>query len=124
MRARIVLVPLIAALAVGVVGCTDPAGDAPAESSVGLPAPVMQTPEELDGATVTIAGDRPLVIQVDDPTAWVGNADDESVAAFVPGSDDGSATFNPGVEAVGPGTTTVTIVGPDEHEITFTVVVE
>lgn len=94
-----------------------------AQGSAQLPAPVMAGEADLDGATFVISDRRPLVITVEDPASWEGRSAEESVAVFRPGGSDGSATYNPGFEARGPGTTTATLTGPDGtvHEFTITV---
>jgi hypothetical protein len=40
------------------------------------------------------------------------------------GLDDGSAVFNPGAEAVAPGTATVTLVNPTGETLEFSITVE
>ncbi|MDN6565771.1 MAG: hypothetical protein L0K65_01810 [Actinomyces sp.] len=94
-----------------------------AQGSAQLPAPVMAGEADLDGATFVISDQRPLVVTVEDPANWEGRSAEESLAVFRPGGSDGSATYNPGFEARGPGTTTATLTGPDGivHEFTITV---
>jgi hypothetical protein len=86
-------------------------------------APIFVDPATVDGTTVSVPLDNVVVINVDDPTAWTGKVADESIATFTPGSADGTATFNPGVQPVAEGTTTVTITekGGATHTFTLTV---
>ena len=90
-----------------------------AGGSQALP-PVMMPTEGLDGATVQVPLSNTLVIQAAEPTAWTGTVADASIAKFVPGGDDGSAVFNPGVRPLAVGSTQVTITD-GTTTITFTV---
>jgi hypothetical protein len=96
---------------------------APTSSSGGgsqaLP-PVMVPTDGLDGSTVQVPLSNTLVIQAAEPTAWTGTVADAGIAEFVPGSDDGSAVFNPGVRPKAVGSTQVTITD-GTTTITFTV---
>jgi hypothetical protein len=82
--------------------------------------PVMTPTDGLDGATLQVPLTNMLVIQAADPTAWTGTVADAGIAEFVPGSDDGSAVFNPGVRPKAVGSTQVTITD-GTTTITFTV---
>ncbi len=89
-------------------------------------APVIVAVTDLAEGDVRITTDRPLVVKVPDaPERWtVGDVDDETVAAFIPGHEDGSGTFNPGFTARGVGGTTARITDPGTGEvITFTLIV-
>jgi hypothetical protein len=88
----------------GVAGC------APAPLDP-VPAPVTVEIEELAGQTVDVPLDSLLNINVGefDVESITGVIDDPVVAEFVPGEDDGSARFNPGVRPLTVGQTTVTL---------------
>lgn len=86
--------------------------------------PVIVEVGELDGATLEISGSQPLVVNAPDPIDWIGMADDPEVAEFIPGKEDGGATYNPGFEARGPGKTSATMTSPEEESYDFTLVVK
>ena len=95
---------------------------APTSTSGGSQAlpPVMVPTDGLDGSTVQVPLTNMIVIQAAEPTAWTGTVADAAIAEFVPGSDDGSAVFNPGVKPKAVGNTQVTITD-GTTTITFTV---
>lgn len=72
-------------------------------------APVIVDAATVDGTTVQVQLGNVVVVNADDPATWTGEVADTSIATFTPGSDDGSATFNPGVQPLHEGTTTVTM---------------
>ena len=111
----------VVALAASVAGLTACATAGETE----LPAPIIVTPDEAAGTTVEVPSDNTLVIDVDgDVTAWTGESADAHVVEFVPGRDDGDATFNPGFEPHGEGTTEVSITdGATGETYDFTVTV-
>lgn len=112
---------LVAAFAIGLGGCSE-------QRDSFVQAPELVTTDNLAGASVQISKNRPLVIPVDDdhPERWTeGGVDDESVAAFVPGKDDGKTNSNPGFEAVSKGTTGASLTDPNTGEsIEFTITVK
>ncbi len=81
-----------------------------------IPAPVTVEIDELDGQTVDVPVESVLNINVGDleVTSVTATIDDPSIAVFVPGSDDGSAQFNPGVRPVAVGQTRVTLVHDED----------
>ena len=93
-----------------------------------LIAPVTLPLTELPGRTVELRVGQVLNILVgNDPVdGFTGDISDPAVATFVSGHDDGSAQFNPGVTAVGPGTARVTVTtrSTGRAAAVFTVVVE
>lgn len=95
----------------GLAACAsgDTGGDAPGTTGV-LP-PVMLAFDELDGTTVELHVGDTAVFTGDDETftEWRADIADESVVVFVPGRDDGSAQFNPGLTAEGVGETDVAL---------------
>ena len=117
------LVSLIVSVAFGLTlsACST---DAPKtdESSEALPPTIVEL-DELDGATFEITAEQPLVVNAPEPADWKGESVDPSVAKFVPGELEDTAEYNPGFEAVGPGTTDASMTGPDGNTYSFTVVV-
>lgn len=110
-------------LAAGLGACSSESGETQLES------PILVDTDNLHDATIEISQHRPLVVTVglaEEAAQWTeGSVDDESVARFVPGKDDGSAQFNPGFEAVSAGTTGAQLTDPHSGDvITFTLVVE
>lgn len=110
------------ALAASVAGLTACATNG---SEAELPAPIIVTPDEAQGTTVEVPSGSTLVIDVEgEVTDWTGESDDDHVVEFVPGRDDGDATFNPGFEPHGEGTTEVSItdgVTGETYEFAVTV---
>ena len=121
-----------AVFALSIAACSSGSGEAPGGAESGsqsgtsaLP-PVMATPAELPGKTFEITKERPLVITVDNAhlvAEWTGQAEDEAVAKFAPGRDDGGAQFNPGFDAVGSGTTEASVTSPEGETFEFTITV-
>lgn len=131
----------VAALAAALVltaalaGCASGSGDAggaasgssasPGASTGALP-PVIVEVEDLEGTTVEVplGNTVDLVVSDDsDVTAWVAEVADPTVVEFVPGKDDGSAQFNPGLEPLAVGETEVVLSDGTSTTVTFTVVV-
>ena len=95
-------------------GCSsgdDPATDTTtsSESNQMLP-PVIVTADQTD-ASATVGAFIDIV--VDDPANTTIAVDNAEVLEDIQGKDDGSATFNPGAEALSPGTATITVTSPD-----------
>lgn len=84
-------------------------------------APVMATPEDLDGKTVEITTMSPLVVTVDDTAGWTGSVEDGKIAEFVPGGPEGDADFNPGFTALSVGETAATLTSPAGKTTEFTI---
>lgn len=119
----LVLAPLVA---VSLAACSDSDSDdggatptSAAGGSQALP-PVMVGTDVLEGTTVQVPITNTIVINAENPTNWTGTVSDTSIATFVPGHDDGSATFNPAIKPLKAGTTTVTITN-GSTTINFTV---
>ena len=118
---------LTAALVVvaSLTACSDDlvrSGDTSADTtSVGgqVIAPVIVELTELDGTTVTVPLGNVVVVNADAPASWTATVADESIATFTPGSDDGSAVFNPGFAPLQAGSTTVTM-SDGTTTVTFT----
>lgn len=81
-----------------------------------VPAPVTVEWNELVGQTVDVPLDSLLNINVGefDVTSVTAVIDDPDIAEFVPGSDDGSAQFNPGVRPLAVGQTSVTLTHDED----------
>lgn len=116
-----------AMLAIGSVGCSSSADTGEGNETGPITDPVLP-PEiaestQLEGEEFVLVGDQELVINVDDPASWTGETSDPSVAEFQAGSDDGSATYNPGFTPKSPGTTAASITSPGGETYEFTIVV-
>ncbi|HEU0181044.1 MAG TPA: hypothetical protein VFR16_02555 [Agromyces mariniharenae] len=104
----------------GLTGCT--AGSSDGGSSA-LP-PVIVDLGDVDGTTVEVPEGGSIDLTGDDETYtdWTADIADPAVVEFVPGRDDGSAQFNPGLTAESVGTTEVTLDNSESGEsVTFTV---
>lgn len=112
------LIVALAAAAFGLTACASPAGG-------DVVAPVTMNVNDLQGATVDLVVGQALNIDTGDLAvdSDTGEVADPAVAEFVPGRDDGSATFNPGVTALAAGTTEVTMTNDsgDIQPLRFTV---
>lgn len=87
-------------------------------------APVILNPADLtEGEVVEVMEGNGIDLTVDgDPSMWTGESSDPSVAEFTPGGVSGEATFNPGVQTVAAGETTITLTdGEMGKTITFVV---
>ena len=116
--------PVLATLAlvVALAGCASPSPEASGGSSGDseVPSPVIVALDEsLDGTTVSVPLDSAVDLTADEPEAWTGTVTDESIAEFIPGGDEGSATFNPGLKPLATGTTEVQLTD-GASDITFT----
>jgi hypothetical protein len=89
--------------------------------------PIIVDIAEIDGATIEVPLGTMLVLATGrhaGVAGWSADIGDPAVASFVPGRDDGSATFNPGVEPHSVGITEVTLRGGGIDEVlTFTLAV-
>lgn len=103
-RISSLVIVALAAAAFGLTACASPAGGE-------VIAPVTMDVNDLQGATVDLVVGQALNIDTGDLAvdSYTGEVADPSVAEFVQGRDDGSATFNPGVTALAAGTTEVTM---------------
>lgn len=80
--------------------------------------------DDVDGTTVEVTEGGSIDLTGDDETftEWTADIADPEVVEFVPGSDDGSAQFNPGLTAESVGETEVTLEnGETGDTVTFTV---
>lgn len=112
------------------VACGGGASPSPAQPSAapsGSPAGAgLIGPVILEGETTsaTVAVGRMVVFKVDDPETWAISADPEGIVKVQAGYNDGSATFNPGAEALAPGVATVTLTNPAGDKLEYTITVE
>ncbi len=128
MRGTVVLAGIVVAAALLSACSTTSSGGATASPIGGdVIAPVTKNVNDLQGADVDLVIGQVLNINTGDLAvqSYWGKVADESVATFVPGREDGGAEFNPGVEAVGAGSTTVVLTNQDGgiEPVTFTVTV-
>lgn len=113
---------VIAVLGVGglaLSGCSQPG--TPSDSA--LP-PVIVELDTVDGTTVEVPEGGSIDLTGDDETftEWTADIADPEIVEFVPGRDDGSAQFNPGLTATSVGETEVTLEnGETGDTATFTV---
>ncbi|GAA5147111.1 hypothetical protein GCM10025768_06630 [Microbacterium pseudoresistens] len=106
---------LVLGAAAGLTGCT--------QAGQTLP-PVIVDLGEIDGTTVEVPVGNVIDLTGDDEhfTAWSADIADPSIVSFTPGKDDGSAQFNPGLDALKEGTTEVTLDNADSGDsVSFTV---
>jgi hypothetical protein len=124
---RLAVLLLAGLFLAGCGGTTSPTPVPPSAAPSGSPAggelvgPVILDPQNTS-ATVTVG--RMVVFNVDDPETWEVSADPEGVVEVQEGRNDGSATFNPGAEALKPGKATVTLTNPAGDKLVFTITVE
>jgi hypothetical protein len=95
-----------------------PAGSAAGAEIVG---PVIL---DADHTSASVPVGRMVVFNVDDPETWTISADPEGIVSVQEGANDGSATFNPGAEALEAGKATVTLTNPAGDKLVFTITVE
>lgn len=100
------------------VGCTSASPDGEV-----LP-PVIVDITEIDGTRVQVAQGNVIDLTGDDETYtdWTADIEDPAIVEFTPGTDDGSAQFNPGLSALRVGETEVTLDNSTSNDtVTFTV---
>lgn len=93
----------------------------PSETGTSVLPPVIVEPGQNE---VTAKVGDTIVINVDDPVNEAITTNDPTILEVVPGSDDGSAVFNPGAVALTAGTATLTLTNAEtgtERVITVTV---
>ncbi|GAA3623765.1 hypothetical protein GCM10022200_02510 [Microbacterium awajiense] len=87
--------------------------------------PVVMDANSLQGATVDLEVGQSLDIDTGSLAvdSYMGEVADPSIAEFVPGREEGGTTYNPGVTALAPGTTAVTMSNSTGgiQDLTFTV---
>ena len=101
----------------GTSACTG-GGDAPSgqssSSEAGVIAPVIVQLVDQDGRTVTVGLDNVVDLVAVDPTVWSAEIEDPSIAEYVPGGSRGGASFNPGLQPLEVGSTTVTLTNSSD----------
>ncbi|WP_173922590.1 hypothetical protein [Agromyces sp. Marseille-P2726] len=119
-----VLVMSVGAMAVGLAGCSSGgSGGDPSGGASALP-PVIVELDTVDGTAVEVPEGSSIDLTGDDETftEWTAEIADPSIVEFVPGRDDGSAQFNPGLTAESVGETEVVLEnGETGDTVTFTV---
>ncbi|WP_066039459.1 hypothetical protein [Herbiconiux solani] len=119
------MVVVVAALSACTTAAGAPAGGAPAGGSV--IAPVTMSANSLQGADVDLVVGQMLNVTTGDLAvdSYRGTVADTDVAVFTAGRTDGSAVFNPGIQAMAVGTTAVTLTNSNGgiQPLTFTVTV-
>jgi hypothetical protein len=130
--ARLATSAAIVAAALALAGCaassgtpatSQPASIGPAASGQVI-APVIVDLNDVDGTRVEVAVGNTIDLTGDDETyaEWMAEIGDESIVEFIAGRDDGSAQFNPGLDALAPGETDVTLDNAETGKtMTFTV---
>ena len=86
--------------------------------------PIIADLNTIDGTTVDVKAGGSIDLTGDDTTYsdWTGEISDPKVAVFVPGKDEGGASFNPGVKALAPGEAEVKMTNSTSNKtVTFTV---
>ena len=114
-------VALASLLAMGALAACSSGGSSGGSSA--LP-PVIVEIDSLDGTTVEVPEGGSIDLTGDDETytAWTADIADPGIVEFVPGHDDGSAQFNPGLTAKSVGETDVTLDNSETGDsVTFTV---
>jgi hypothetical protein len=82
--------------------------------------PIIVDIAQVDGTRVEVPLGTMLVLATGQEaavTGWSAEIVDPAVASFVPGRDDGSATFNPGVEPLSMGVTEVRLRGGGADDV-------
>jgi len=113
----------IAVLGVGGLALSGCSSAGTTTDSSALP-PVIVELDTVDGTTVEVPEGGSIDLTGDDETftEWTADIADPEVVEFVPGRDDGSAQFNPGLTATSVGETEVTLEnGETGDTVTFTV---
>lgn len=127
---RTVLAAAGAATALALLaGCSTPSGPAPSDpppsgSAASQVPPIIADLTSIDNTTVTVPAGNSIDLTGDDTTftKWDAKISDTSIASFVPGRDDGSAQFNPGIDALKAGETNVVLTNSESGKtVTFTV---
>jgi hypothetical protein len=92
------------------------------ESGSTVIAPVIVDVADLDGTTIDVQEGNFIDVNVpkDSEALWTAKIADDMILSFTAGGTDGSAVFNPGFEALGVGTTEVTMTD-GTTTVTFTV---
>ena len=115
------------AAAVGLAACSSSDAPAPTPSSSAsssVISPIFVHADDADGTTVDVTVGNVVVVTSDtEPLGdWTAEVSDTSVVRFEPGSSTGSADFNPGFQALAPGSTDVTMTNESSGtKLSFTI---
>jgi hypothetical protein len=121
-QGRVAASVAMAMMTLGVIGLSGCASPGTGGSSA-LP-PVIVELDDIDGTTVEVPEGGSIDLTGDEETftEWTAEITDPEVVEFVPGRDDGSAQFNPGLTATSVGQTEVTLENSETGDtVTFTV---
>ncbi len=97
---------------------------APASGSSSVLPPIIEDLNSVDGKTVDMKVGDTIDLTGDSTTYkdWKGEISDPKVAEFIPGKDEGGASFNPGVKALAAGEAEVKLTNSTSNKtVTFTV---
>lgn len=99
---RLVIAAVAASVLLGIAGCSAPTP---------VVAPIVVNVGDIQGSVVEVPLNSTLVINTGDLAvdSYSAKIADESVASFVQGREDGSASFNPGLQPKKVGETEVTL---------------
>lgn len=126
-RALVAAVVSAAALSFAACAASGTAPASPTPIGGNVIAPVTMAAGALQGATVDLVVGQVLNITTGDlaTDSYTGTVADTDVATFTPGGEKSGAVFNPGVTAVAPGETAVTMTNAQGgiQPLEFTVVV-
>ncbi|GGF14818.1 hypothetical protein [Subtercola lobariae] len=88
---------------------------APGAGGTSVIAPIIIDPTEISGQVVTVGLNNVIVISAGTTpvTSFTATVGEPTIGKFVPGKVDGSATFNPGIQPLAAGASTVTITNTD-----------
>lgn len=109
---RFLAIGLAAALSFTAAACSSSSdADEPAATTAAgkVIAPVIVDVATANGTTVRAGAGNNVVLKANNPVSWKGTVANPSVATFVPGRSDGSATYNPGLTDLHTGSTDVTM---------------
>lgn len=130
---RSLMLTALAAAALSLAACTSSAtpdasrSASPTAIGGDIVAPVTMAANDLQGTSVDLVVGQVLNVTTGDlaPDSYTGEVADTDIATFTPGGEKSGAVFNPGVTAVAPGTTEVTMTNAQGgiQPLTFTVVV-
>jgi ABC-type Fe3+-hydroxamate transport system substrate-binding protein len=117
------VIAIVGAL-LGTSACTggsDEPSDQVSASAAGVIAPVIVQLVDQDGRTVSVGLDNVVDLVAVDPTVWSAEIEDPSIAEYVPGGSRGGASFNPGLQPLAVGSTTVALTNrSDDSTVVFT----
>lgn len=123
-RRAMFAVAIVGLSVTGLAACSSDASSAPTTTQ--LLGPITADISNLQGSTIAATVGRNINFTGDTATydKWSATTDPTGIVTFSNGYTSGGATFNPGLVAVAPGTTKVTMTNSESKQsVTFTVVV-